>query len=75
MTTPHPSAQFQGALTGCRVLILTGAHAGDEGICLGPSATAGHWAVSPDCSPAILELHFKNDFALLLDLSTAPTRN
>lgn len=63
------------ALTGHRVLILTGEHDGEEGICLGRIAGTNRWAVSPDASTAILELHFEDEFALLLDLSAAPAQN
>jgi hypothetical protein len=57
---------------GHRVLILAGAHAGEEGICLGRAADGRRWAVSPDSSDAILDLVFADDFALLLDLSPNP---
>jgi len=38
-------------------------------------AGTNRWAVSPDSSTAILELHFEDEFALLLNLSTVPARN
>lgn len=63
------------SLDGHRILILAGDHDGEEGICLGRIAGTSRWAVSPDASAAILELHFENEFALLLDLSAAPSRN
>ena len=63
------------SLEGHRVLILTGAHSGNEGICLGQVAGHNRWAVSPDISEDILELSFESEFALLLDLSSAPGRN
>ena len=63
------------SLEGHRVLILAGAHGGEEGICLGKIAGGNHWAVSPDSSVDILELTFEQDFALLLDLSANPARN
>lgn len=62
-------------IDGHRILILSGDHAGEEGICLGRIAGTNRWAVSPDSSTAILKLHFESDFALLLDLSAVPDRN
>ncbi|HVZ65387.1 MAG TPA: hypothetical protein VG936_12510 [Lacunisphaera sp.] len=73
MTNPKPGAT--SSLDGCRILILTGDYAGEEGICLGGMAGSGRWAVSPDGSTAILALDFGREFALLLDLSVAPARN
>lgn len=70
----NPILEPAGSLEGRRVLILTGTHAGEEGICLGRTA-AGRWAVSPKSSTAILDLHFESEFALLLVLSTSPDRN
>lgn len=55
------------SLEGCRVLILTGPHLGEEGICLGRSSRAGCWAVSPDSSTAILDLQFETEFGLLVE--------
>ena len=63
------------SLEGHRVLILAGAHSGSEGICLGKVAEHNRWAVSPDTSTEILELHFMREFALLLDFSSEPGRN
>jgi hypothetical protein len=63
------------SLDGHRVLILTGDHDGEEGICLGRIAGTNRWAVSPDASTAILELRFEDEFALLFDLSATPSRN
>jgi hypothetical protein len=63
------------SLEGHRVLILTGKYDGEEGICLGRIAGTNRWAVSPDSSAAILELHFESEFALLLDLSATPSQN
>ncbi len=74
MSNPHSSSQSAGSLDDCRILILTGAHAGEEGICLGKS-TSGQWAVSPDSSNQILELKFESEFALLLDLHANPAVN
>lgn len=62
-------------MEGHRVLILAGAHHGEEGICLGELGTGNRWAISPDSSNDILELTFEQDFALLLDLSANPSRN
>lgn len=63
------------SLDGQRVLILTGPHEGEEGICLGKVTHCNRWAVSPDTSSAILNLQFEKDFALLLDLSAKPSTN
>lgn len=62
------STETPNSLEDHRILILAGAHAGEEGICLGKIADANRWAVSPDSSAAILELHFESEFALLLNL-------
>ena len=35
-------------MQGARVLILTGEHKGEEGVCLGKGSVEGMWAVSPD---------------------------
>jgi len=59
---PKTSDQFSDH----RVLILAGEYAGEEGICLGAIAGTDRWAVSPDCSTAVLDLRFESDFALLL---------
>lgn len=72
MSNQHSLPQNAGAFDGCRILLLTGAHAGEEGICLGKSAS-GRWAVSPDSSNQIPDLKFGSEFALLLDLSTTGT--
>ena len=58
-----------------RVIILTGAFKGEEGVCLGKCSAEKSWAVSPDCTDEILSLVFEKDFALLVDLSSDPTRN
>lgn len=63
--------QIQDSLEGHRVLILTGAYQSEEGICLGKVARDNCWAVSPDCSTAVLQLRFKSEFALLLNSSAA----
>ena len=57
-------------LHGAEVLILTGAWAGHEGICLGKAADGTRYAVSPHESEQILQLTFEQDFGLLVDLST-----
>ena len=59
---------------GARVLILTGDHKGDEGVCLGKAAD-GLWAVSPDGSDEILSLVLEKDFVLIMDLSADPQLN
>jgi hypothetical protein len=56
-------------LGGCRVLIVCGQHAGQEGICLGPSADRKKWSASPDESNEILSLTFEKEFGLVLDMS------
>ena len=63
------------SLEGHRILILTGAYQGEEGICLGKVTRCNRWAVSPDSSGEVLELTFEREFALLLDLSANPSRN
>ncbi len=63
------------SLGGCRVLILTGVHEGEEGICLGKVTQRNRWAVSPESSADILELSFESEFALLLDLSADSSNN
>ena len=62
-------------LQGARVLILTGDFKGQQGVCLGEAAARGRWAVSPDGSDEILSLALEQDFGLLVDLSSDPTRN
>lgn len=56
-------------LSGCRVLILSGPHAGREGVCVGREADGKKWAVSPDDSNEIINLTFEKQFGLLLDMS------
>lgn len=56
-------------LSGCRVLIVSGDHAREEGVCLGKAADGKKWAVSPDDSSEVLELEFESEFGLLLDMS------
>ncbi len=62
-------------LSGCRVLIVSGLHAGQEGVCLGPSAGGKKWSVSPDESNEILSLTFEKEFGLLVDMSGDVQRN
>jgi len=59
--------EIRDSLEGHRLLILAGDHAGEEGIGLGQIAGATRWAVSPDSSAAMLELHFESEFAPLLN--------
>ena len=53
------------SLQGARVLILKGRFVGEQGVCLGPS-TSSRFAVSPDCSNAIVAMKFERDCALLI---------
>ena len=62
-------------MQGARVLILTGEHNGEEGVCLGEADRAELWAISPDDSDEILSLAFEKDFGLLVDLSSDPMQN
>jgi hypothetical protein len=75
MTSPKQNTKSPDSLDGHRIQILTGDHGGEEGICLGRITGTNRWAVSPDASTAILELHFEDEFALLLDLSAIPAQN
>ena len=61
--------------TGKPVIILTGEFAGEEGVCLGPTADGKSWAVSPDCSDRILNLQFDRDFGILMNKGQAPGNN
>jgi hypothetical protein len=62
-------------MQGVRVLILTGAHKGEEGVCLGEADRPGLWAISPDGSDEILSLVFEKECGLLADLSANPGLN
>jgi hypothetical protein len=61
--------------TGCRVIILSGSHQGQEGVCVGRSSDGNRWAISPDGTNEILQLIFEKDFGLLMDLSADPEKN
>ena len=56
-------------LSGYRVVIVSGSHAGQEGVCLGRAADGKKWSVSPDDSNEILSLMFEKEFGLLVDVS------
>lgn len=63
-------------LTGKTILITAGEFAGKEGVCLGrSSADDGRWAVSPDSSERILDLHFAAEFGVLLNRGQEPGKN
>jgi len=62
-------------LSGCRVLISAGTHAGHEGLCLGQSPGGKKWAVSPDDSGEVLNLAFEKEFGLLMDMSGDSQKN
>lgn len=61
-------------MEGARVLILTGTFRGNEGMCLGEESQ-NKWAISPSSSDEILSLTWRDEFALLIDLSAAPADN
>jgi hypothetical protein len=67
--------QEDAKMQGARVLILTGEHEGEQGVCLGEADRAGLWAISPDRSDEVLTLAFEKDFGLLVDLSANPELN
>jgi hypothetical protein len=56
-------------LSGCRILIESGPHAGQEGICLGRAADGKYRPFSPVDSNELLNLTFEDEFGLLLDMS------
>jgi hypothetical protein len=56
-------------LSGCRILIVYGKCAGQEGVCLGKSTDGIKWAVSPNDSDEVLDWVSETEFGLLLDLS------
>lgn len=53
--------------TGKPVVILTGEHAGQEGVCVGKADETGKWAVSLDMedSMEILRLEFETEFKVM----------
>ena len=62
--------------TNHHVIILAGAFAGEEGVCLGHVKDAhGLWAVSPDGSNKIVNLHFEEEFAILINRRQEPGKN
>ena len=67
--------QKDGEMQGAHVLILTGEHKGEQGVCLGEADRVGLWAISPDDSDEILSLALEKDFGLLVDLSANPQLN
>ena len=67
--------QSNSDLAGARVIIIAGAHAGEEGVCLGKTANSAKWAISPDSSDEIVPLQFETEFGLLVDLSSNPETN
>ena len=62
-------------MSGCRILIINGKFAGQEGVCLGKSSDGNNWSVSPDGSNEIVDLVFETEFGLLLDMSEDPRKN
>lgn len=60
--------------TGKRVLILVEPYAGRDGTCIGKSADGTRWAISPDDSNEILQLHFEQEFGLLINSPKAGHR-
>ena len=49
------------------VIILSGEHAGKEGVCLGRAPDGEKWAVSPDDGNEIVYLEFEKEFGVLLN--------
>lgn len=54
------------SLTGCRILVTEGEHAGKEGVALGPG-TSRNWMVSLDGESQIREMQYPDDFSMLFD--------
>lgn len=54
------------SLTGCRILVTEGDHAGKEGVALGPG-TSRNWMVSLDGESQIRELNYPDEFSMLFD--------
>jgi len=71
----RPMKKTPKDFSGCRILILSGTHAGQEGVCLGRAADGKKWSVSPDATNEILNLTFEKEFGLLLDMSGNPEDN
>ncbi len=61
--------------TGKTVLILTGEFAGEEGVCLGRTASGKRWAISPNCSNKIIELKYDQEFGIVLNPGQDSHRN
>jgi len=61
--------------SGCRILIVSGKCAGQEGVSLGKSSDENKWGVSPDSSNEILDLAFEKEFGLLLDITGDARKN
>ncbi|HUI07028.1 MAG TPA: hypothetical protein VL486_08475 [Verrucomicrobiae bacterium] len=61
--------------TGCRVLILIGDFDGREGVCVGRSTDGKRRAISPEGTDEVLQLAFRTEFALLVDLSADASKN
>jgi hypothetical protein len=55
-------------MEGRRVLITSGGHADQEGVCLGQTNDHLAWAVSPDGTDEILEVQFDEYFGLRICL-------
>lgn len=52
--------------SGCRVIIVEGEYAGQEGVCLGPASDSTKWMVSPDSTNEIVPLIFEKEFGILV---------
>lgn len=62
--------------TGLSVIILSGEYAGEEGVCLGRTIDSKDlWAVSPNASERVLNLHFDAEFVVLINRNQKPGRN
>jgi len=75
MSRNGPMKKMPKDLGGYRILIVSGPHAGQEGICLGRAADGKKWSVSPDDTNEILNLTFEKEFGLLLNISGDAKRN
>ena len=67
--------QSNSGLSGARIIIIAGTHAGEEGVCLGKTADGQKWAISPNSTDNILSLDFETEFGLVVDLSGDPNKN